>query len=420
MFRKEQPEVLVAGAGPVGMFVALRLAEQGVRVEIVDEAWNRAARSYALALHPSSLTLLDAAEAAAELLRAGQRIDSVSLYDRHRRRADLRLSELPGDFPFALVLAQSTFERALERRLAANGVRIRWNHRLARLDPGGDHVAVEIEKLGKESTGYGVATTEWVIDKTLHYSPAFVVGTDGHRSTVRRALAADFAPAGRPQLFAVFEFAADDLPWHDVRVVLDDESDNVLWSLGDGRFRASFEIEETGVEATARRKERLAVQVGNAAFPLLGEGELESLLEERAPWFDAQLGEIAWSVVVRFDRRIAEPFGQGRVWLAGDAGHLAAPIGVQSMNVGLSEADDLAGRLAAILRQGGDLELLAAYGAERRRAWRNLLGLEPRAADVHTADDWVGTRVERLLATVPASGDDVRRLLAQVGIELAA
>ena len=419
MFRKKQPEVLVAGAGPVGMFLALRLAEAGVRVEVVDEAWNRGARSYALALHPGSLALLDGVGLAAEVLKAGHRIDAVGIYDRHRRRAELRFDALAGEFPFALVLPQSVLERSLERRLAKAGVRVRWNHRVARLTPADDRVEVAVERMAKDSTGYGVASTEWVVDKELTFAPDFVVGTDGHRSAVRRELGAAFDLCGEAQRFAVFEFACDEDAWPEVRVVFDEETDNVVWPLGDGRFRASFEIEEATVGATPRRKDRLAVQIGDSAFPLLGERELESLLDERLPWFDAELGEISWSVAVRFERRIAEPFGRGRVWLAGDAGHLAAPIGVHSMNVGLREAGDLAERISGVLRRGKGLDLLAAYGEERRREWRQLLGLDGRPT-LAGADRWVAARIDRILRAAPASGGELRQLLAQVGMELPA
>ena len=160
MFRKKQPEVVVAKTGPMGMFLALRLAEAGIRVEMVDEAWNRGARSYALALHPGSLALLDGVGLAGEVLKAGHRIDAVAIYDRRRRRAELSFAGLAGEFPFALVLPQSAFERTLERRLARAGVRVRWNHRVARLEPGDDRVQVAIERMAKDSTGYGVATTK--------------------------------------------------------------------------------------------------------------------------------------------------------------------------------------------------------------------------------------------------------------------
>jgi 2-polyprenyl-6-methoxyphenol hydroxylase-like FAD-dependent oxidoreductase len=409
----------VAGAGPVGMFLALRLAERGVSVEVVDEAWNRGARSYALALHPGSLALLDAAGLAGDLLKAGHRIDTVAVFDRRRRRAELKLSELPGEFPFALVLPQSALERACERRLSAAGVRVRWNHRVARLAPGEDRVTVSLERLAKDSTGYGVATTEWSVHKELGSTPRFVVGTDGHRSSVRRELRSAFEPEGGAQMFAVFEFAADEDAWREVRLIFDEGTDNVIWPLGGGRFRASFEVDEAAFQATPRRKDRLAVQVGDSAFPLLGERELEDLLEERAPWFDAELGEIFWSLAIRFERRLADPFGRGRVWLAGDAGHLAAPIGVQSMNVGLREAGDLADRLAGVLARGEDLLVLEDYGRERRQEWRHLLALEG-PPDAAGADRWIAARADRLMRSTPASGGELRALLAQVGLSLPA
>ena len=86
---KHETEVLIVGAGPVGLFTALLLAEHGVRVQIVDEQWRTGAHSYALALHPHSLKLLEQVGLAAAVLEHGYRVRSVALSDGAERRGDL-------------------------------------------------------------------------------------------------------------------------------------------------------------------------------------------------------------------------------------------------------------------------------------------------------------------------------------------
>lgn len=417
MFRKHETEVLVVGAGPVGLFAALSLTELGVQVEIVDEEWRTAARSYALALHPRTLEILDGLGLAEELIARGHRVETTAFYEGEERKAEIRYSELAGKYPFVLVLPQDALEEALRRKLAERKVKVLWSHRVAELTPGHDEVEVRIEKLGKESTGYGYATTEWVVEKRSITRANYVIGADGHRSVVRRALGLGFEKLGEADLYAVFEFSSGSDSGREVRVVMEQGTTNVLWPQSDGRMRWSLQLPDGGAFVEPRGKKRLAVQVGSGAYPYLGEKDLAELIAERAPWFDASIGEVAWSVAVRFERRLAEAFGRGNVWLAGDAAHLAAPLGMQSMNLGLSEAHQLAQSIARILRIKASRELLESYGREHRREWRWLLGLEGGLAAGDGASDWVRTHAERILPTIPASGDDLVQLAAQIGLE---
>lgn len=419
MFGKHKTDVLIAGAGPVGMFTALSLAEQGVELEIIDAQWRTAARSYALALHPDTLKVLDQAGLAGDLVSRGYRLDTLAFYDGGERRAEIELARLAADFSFVLVLPQQALEDALEERLRKKKVKVQWNHRLGRLELGDAGVRATVQKLGKESTGYSYSTTGWVVEKEYDVETSFLVGTDGHKSIVRRALDIDFRDLGGAQYFGVFELAADYDLEHEVRVVLDDESTNVLWPLGGGRFRWSFELEPPE-KLRDRVKGRLAMQVGDDAFAYLDEAKLRELIARRAPWFTADVRDIQWSLEVRFERRLAERFGRGRAWLAGDSAHLSTPVAVHSMNVGLKEGRDLAGRLTANLGHGGHAagDGLETYNEERSREWRQLLGLDSRVEAGAEASPWVKKRAARIAPNVPASGPELGALLAQLGLEL--
>lgn len=420
-------EALVVGAGPVGMLVALALAERGFGVEIVDEEWRATSRSYALALHAATLERLDTIESGDglvdRLLDRGHRVDRIAFYDGTEGstpRATVELGELGGSHPFVLVLPQKDLEDLLEERLERHGVHVRWNHRLAELEVGarGDRSRAVVEHLGKESTGYSVATTVWVVEKTLDLAPRFVVGADGHRSRVRQALGVDFPELGSPELYAVFELGSTAGPAEEVRVVLHDGASDVLWPLGPDRRRWSFQVRPEALERDDRKrpdKSRLAVQVGRHSYPYLSRESMEALITERAPWFEGPLGELAWSVAVQFERRLAAELGRDGVWLAGDAAHLGPPIGVHSMNAGLAEALQLADGLTA-----GAGDALQSYGHSVRAAWRQLIDLSEGKGVEATpdADPWVAQHAGPILASLPAAGDDRKKLAEQLGLRV--
>jgi 2-polyprenyl-6-methoxyphenol hydroxylase-like FAD-dependent oxidoreductase len=201
-FTKRHSEVLVAGAGPVGMFAALLCAERGLEARIVDQEWRTSARSYALALHPRSLEILNGSGLTEELLRVGHKVDTIAFYEGSKRLGEIKLSALALPNPFLLVLPQSALEGLLEERLEQKKVELMWNHRLHGLAPSDIEVAVTLQRMEKASSGYGVATSEWVIDKEYVHKSSFVIGADGHRSIVRRDINAEYTYSGDPIGFA--------------------------------------------------------------------------------------------------------------------------------------------------------------------------------------------------------------------------
>lgn len=418
MLGRRKTDVLVVGAGPVGLCTALALADRGVRVRVIDGEWRPAAHSYSLALHPGSLTLLERLGVLGGVLDLARRVERVGFYDRTGRKASVELTGL-GNHPFVAVLPQDRLERLLEEALGKRGVEVEWDHRAAAFEQDGERVRVRIDRLIKESVGYSVSHVERVVASSRETEVPFVVGADGHRSLVRRALGLELPEVGTPQHFALFELATDADLDAELRVVLEESHTDVLWPLSDGWCRWSFELRHSEVPEPTREKGRLAVQVGADRFPVLDPGRLDELLAARAPWFSGSIDEIRWRMAVRFERRLASAFGRGRVWLAGDAAHLTYPVGAQSMNIGLREGAELAGLLASILEGDEPLDRLDLYGGERLVEWRRLIALDESLRSTSAADPWLAGHAERLPACLPASGADLDRLLARLGFTAA-
>ncbi len=414
MFGKQKPEVLVVGAGPVGLCAALALAKKGIRVTILDKEWRTGAHSYALALHPRSLMALEPLGLTDQLLRKAYPVRTIGLYDGATRRAEMRFTDPDQTAPPLAVMRQDVLERELEEALQQAGVKVLWNHAVSRLEQRDGRVVATIDKMVKESVGYAIVRSEWMVAKSYDLDVPFVIGADGHHSFVRRSQGIDFPDLGGTLHFAVFEFVSDADLGHEMRIMMGDRTTDVLWPLPDGHCRWSFQLLDSTAPETTRTKDRLPAEIGSARFPLLDEDYLRSMIAQRATWFRGRIDQINWRIMVRFERRLAGSFGKDRVWLAGDAGHLTGPAGMQSMNVGLREAMDLAEILAGVLREGASTDKLQDYNRQRIAEWRGLLGLGDGLMPLDQADPWIRQCSDRLLPCIPASGADLAALLQQI------
>src|SRR6478735_4040975 len=147
MFRHPDPEVLVVGAGPVGLVAALFLQQHGVRVEVVDMHQRTTQHSYALAIHPRTLGVLEAAGLSEGLIAAGRTLTKVAYYDGPERRAEIDYSALTSRHPYLLVLRQSVLERAAEEALHQRKLKVLWGHRLQGLATDGATIRAEVARL---------------------------------------------------------------------------------------------------------------------------------------------------------------------------------------------------------------------------------------------------------------------------------
>jgi len=431
MATDKSPEVLIVGAGPVGLFGALSLAKQGIGVQIVDTGVWATTHSYALALHPQTLQLLHEFGLMQDALESAYPVRTVAFYEGGERQAQIAV----GDGKTCLaVLRQDVLETLLEKALEEHGVAVDWRHEVSSLEDHSDHVAATIQRYEQESRGYVIAHNEWVVAASSDAQFPLVIGADGYKSRVRRATKIDFPEVGPAEYFAVFEFKSNFDLQNEMRVAFHNGTTSVLWPLPNGYCRWSFQMpdysdpdierikefyQESGLGhlPSKRPKDRRISQ--ETSYPeVLDAAHLRVFVAKRAPWFVGSIDDLIWRTVVRFEKRLANAYGQGRMWLAGDSAHLTGPVGVQSMNVGLHEIHDLAGRVARFLRNQASTTSLESYSSRWLAEWRMLHGLDGGLKTHADTDPWVAQRADRLLSCLPAHGVELGKLAGQLKLGL--
>jgi 2-polyprenyl-6-methoxyphenol hydroxylase-like FAD-dependent oxidoreductase len=385
-------ELLVVGAGPVGLFAALCAARRGLDVLLIDQSWQGFARGHATILHPRSLELLRDEGVGDALVRAGRLIHEISVYVDQRP-----VCRLPLEAP-ALAVAQSTFEETLLHALMGVGVRPHAPFQATTIEQ--DRTGVNVRVMRRELVRLGspAAYSDWEPVESSIIRAKFVIGADGYDSRVRSALGIEAQTVGSTETFSIFEFPTASTAG-DVELCFENELTSAMIPLANGRVRWSFQLDS-----------------GLDRLPDLE--RLRTLLAERAPWYQDGAAAIDWGSVMHFERRLARSFGEGRVWLAGDAAHVTNPFGGQSMNGGLFEAHDLASRIAACSESTCSVDDLEHYGRARRREWHKLLGVNVKFDLLPNAAAWLPPHARRILPTLPASGRDLDRRLADLGLRV--
>lgn len=415
--RKTQTEVLVVGAGPVGLWTALLLAERGLEVSLIDREARTTARSYACALHPATLKLLDSMGLAESALERGRRVETLAFYEGASRRGEVHFAQAGGAYPFLLVLPQNALEGLLEQRLRAAGVPVHWNHRFEELTQEETGITAAVDELEGTSTGYIVPHWETVIKSRSQVRAEFLIGADGHNSMVRPRAGLDYQRTGPTESFAAFEFESASAITDELRVVLDEATTNVLWPLGENRYRWTFQLMRAELSGDFPEKERRSVRVDQPIIDERTRQYVQKIAQQRAPWFTQQVKKVLWCSEVNFERRLVARFGASRCWLLGDAAHQTGPVGVQSMNRGFAEAAELSSILCRVLREGGSVDLLEAYDREQQKAWRSLLGLTGGLKPRPEANSWIAQHSVRILPCLPACGQDLGRLAGQLQLD---
>ncbi|WP_394835579.1 FAD-dependent monooxygenase [Pendulispora rubella] len=329
-------DVVIAGAGPVGCFLARELRLAGAQVVVLEAEEARSPHSKALTMNTRSLELLAMRGLAERFTREG-----VLLPTAHYAALDTRLAlaALDTKVPHTLVLAQRRTEELLEAAARELGVEFRFGHATLALRHDEAGVAVHV----RSAAG----------DHTLR--ARYVVGCDGARSTVRTA--AGIAFPGTDTTMTAFQ--------GDVRLAQPPTMPSIVNERG-----GMMMVRQADGSCRIVIVDPARMHVSKDCPPT--EEELrEAML--RIAGTDFGLTETLWLSRFGNATRQASSYRKGRVFLAGDAAHIHFPAGGQGMNVGLQDASNLGWKLGAVLRGAAPEALLDSYHDERHPVGMDVL-----------------------------------------------
>ncbi|MCP2163584.1 FAD-dependent monooxygenase [Goodfellowiella coeruleoviolacea] len=381
----EQEQVVVVGAGPVGLWTAAELALAGLSPLVVERAPRRSPHSKALTVHPRTVEVLAMRDAHQPFLDAGTPIPSGH-FAGLPTRLDFRPLDTP--FPFTLLIPQERTEELLERHAVGLGARVLREHTVTGVAQDADSVLVSVRGPDGE---HRVRT-------------AYLVGCDGAGSTVRTRAGIDF-PGTDATVYGFLGDVVLDTPLpHGASWYSEHGGAMATPPLPDGRHRL--------VGAVAAQPDRPGTELTLA--------ELRDKMS-RIAGVDLGLRDPSWLSRFGNATRQAASYRRGRVLLAGDAAHMHFPTGGVGLNVGVQDAMNLGWKLAAVLTGRAEERLLDTYHAERHPVGAALLANTLAQTALMTAFSAEGralrTLFDGLLREHPELSLDLARRLSALDVD---
>jgi 2-polyprenyl-6-methoxyphenol hydroxylase-like FAD-dependent oxidoreductase len=328
--------VLIIGAGPVGLTLAIELTRFGVPVRLVEKAVQRTDKSKAVVLWSRTLELLDRQPAGSTSFReAGFKVGAVSILSGDKLIGRASMESVISAYPYALMIPQSETERILEERLQALGVIVERQVEatsFALREDGADVVLRASD--GSEER----ASADWL------------VGCDGAHSLVRHTVGATFAGETMDSdwVLADVHMRGYPVPDTEVTVYWHYEGVFVIFPISPGRYRLIADMPPSGA--------------AHPSAPTLE--QVQALIDRRGPP-NTKLFDSIWLAGFRINGRKVTSYRWGRAFLCGDAAHVHSPAGGQGMNTGMQDAFNLAWKLALVAGGRCAVSLLDSYSPER-------------------------------------------------------
>lgn len=324
-------DVVVVGAGPVGLWLASELALAKVNVIVFERRAERVTQSRALAIHGRTLEVFALRGLADRFLSRGRRIPTG-----HFGGLDtpLDFSVFDTRFPFVQLLPQATTERVLEQRVLELGVDIRRGHL--------------VETIEQHEGGVFIGGRSG--EAPFRVSASYAVGADGARSIVRRAADINFPGYAARHTMMLGDVVLDAPPMEPMVTIVNEVGSMIVVPLGDG-LHHRIVVVDAPIAALAPSD-----PVSLAALSAAAARIADTDFRPRDP---------IWLTRFSDETRLAEHYRKGRLLLAGDAAHIHAPMGGQGMNVGIQDAMNLGWKLASVVRGVASQELLDSYEGER-------------------------------------------------------
>ncbi|MEP4038554.1 FAD-dependent monooxygenase [Pseudophaeobacter sp.] len=330
--------VAIVGAGPVGIALALRLASLGVRSVLMDGKPHQVKQgSKACLIQGDVLEVLDKFGCGEQISQEGVAWRNGHTYIRNREISRMEYPERPGHSEFVNI-SQFRIEQIMLQKLAREPLcELCWDHKVTAVHASDDGVRLSVETGGKRR------------EKAFRY----VVGCDGIRSTIRKALGVRWTGYTHKDRFLITDIRVKlplkkerhfhfDPHFNRGRQLVMHPQPGDMWRI-DWQLPPSADIEQE--QASGALDKRIRAVIGNGVDY-----------------------EIDWLSTYRFNQRVAEHFCVGPVFLAGDAAHALPPYGSRGMNSGIQDADNLAWKMAAVLQGRANGSLLDSYHEERYRA----------------------------------------------------
>jgi 2-polyprenyl-6-methoxyphenol hydroxylase-like FAD-dependent oxidoreductase len=327
----EKRPVLIVGAGPTGLVVAIELARRGVPFHLIDRRPEPTNWSQAIFIKSRTLEILTTLGLRDQFYEHGQIVRKVEAYSDEAKMAAYDFDGLDTAFPHILSIPEEETIRLLTNKLAKLGGTIERGAEFVSLSQNENHVSAKL-KCGMRGEYYLEAR--------------FVVGADGYHSAIRDAIGDDFEGQDYPELWGVFDTELSN--WnHDRDTVCAQLAAPIVipFPLGERHWRVYFRTETSDGDILFRVVNRLRVVSPDVNF-----------INPREPQF------------FHSHSRLARKFRIGHVFLAGDAAHASNPIEGHGMNAGIQDAYNLGWKLAAIASGEATEDLINSYEAERRPA----------------------------------------------------
>jgi 2-polyprenyl-6-methoxyphenol hydroxylase-like FAD-dependent oxidoreductase len=385
ILHSDETEVLIVGAGPTGLVLALWLTRLGVRVRIVDKTSEPGTTSRALAVQARTLEFYGQLGFADKVVAQGRWATEANMWVGGRRVAHISFDGMGSEvspYPYPLIYPQDEHERLLIERLSELGVTVERETEVLSFEETDDRVQVKLRKPdGSDET----CTVE------------YVAGCDGARSTTREHLGIGFPGGTYEHLFYVADVQATGQAVNgDLNIALERSDFLVVFPLkNEGRARFIGTVRDTKQKAE------------ELSWDSVNKGIVEHLRTD--------VQRVNWFSTYRVHHRVADRFRKGRSFLLGDAAHIHSPVGGQGMNTGIGDAVNLAWKLAAVLRGRAKVSLLDTYEPERIAFARRLVATTDRAFTTVTSSGrfarMIRLRVVPVLAPLLFSSRVFRRLM---------
>jgi 2-polyprenyl-6-methoxyphenol hydroxylase-like FAD-dependent oxidoreductase len=329
-------DVLVVGAGPTGLVLALWLTKLGAKVRIVDKTAEAGTTSRALAVHARTLELYRQLDLTDAVVARGHKVPAVNLWVGGEKKTTISFENVGADitpYPFLHIFPQDEHEKLLISRLAYLGITVERRIECVAFEDKGDRIVARLRRPDKSEV---LCEASWL------------AGCDGAASMTRAALGVGFGGGDYSQRFYVADVDASGPPMDgELHVDLDQADFLAVFPLaGEGRARLVGAIREKHV----KHPEMIN-------FEDISPRAIENL--------KLSVSKVNWFSHYHVHHRVAEHFRKGRVFLLGDAAHIHSPAGGQGMNTGIGDAINLAWKLHSVVAGLAPETLLNSYEEER-------------------------------------------------------